>query len=44
MDKYQESLSNSAKDPVVGPFLADGGRKRSDGKVSYMEEGKKRLE
>lgn len=43
MDNYQESLASVSKDPVIGAFV-DNGRKRSDGRMVYMEEGKKRVE
>lgn len=43
MENYQESLAAVSKDPIMGVFV-EGAGKRGDGRVVYMEEGKKRQE
>jgi len=43
VENYQESLAKVAKDPIMGAFV-EGQGKRGDGRVVYMEEGKKRVE
>jgi len=40
---YQEALSSARKDPLIGHFVMDE-RGRSEGRLGYLEEGKKRIE
>ncbi len=40
---YQEALSSARKDPLFGHFVMHE-RGRSDGRLGYLEEGKKRIE
>lgn len=43
MEDYTDAMNKATKDPVVGK-LVQRERGMSDGRLSYMEEGKKRKE
>ncbi|KAF4549630.1 SacI-like domain-containing protein 1 [Elsinoe fawcettii] len=43
-EAYFTTLEKAAKDPVVGSMVTQHKRGRSDARVGYMEEGKKRIE
>ncbi|KAF2148698.1 hypothetical protein K461DRAFT_324192 [Myriangium duriaei CBS 260.36] len=43
-EAYQTTLDRVSKDPLVGALVAEHKRGRSDARVGYMEEGKKRIE
>ncbi|GAM89468.1 hypothetical protein ANO11243_075060 [Dothideomycetidae sp. 11243] len=43
-EAYHSTLDRVSKDPLVGVFVAAHKRGRSDARVGYMEEGKKRIE
>jgi len=43
-EAYQDTLERVAKDPVLGAFVKQHGRGRSDVRLGYLEEGKKRTE
>ncbi|KAK5139321.1 hypothetical protein LTR04_003688 [Oleoguttula sp. CCFEE 6159] len=43
-ESYQEALDRVHKDPVLGSIIGRHGRGRSDVKLGYLEEGKKRTE
>ncbi|KAF2402721.1 hypothetical protein EJ06DRAFT_505683 [Trichodelitschia bisporula] len=41
---YQEALNNVLQTPVIGPLLSRHERGKSDARLGFMEEGKKRIE
>jgi hypothetical protein len=41
---YQAALSNVTKNPIMASLVKSHERGRSEARVGYMEEGKKRLE
>jgi phosphatidylinositol 4-phosphatase len=41
---YQESLQHAMKTPVLGSFIKGHERGKSESRVGFMEEGKKRVE
>ena len=44
MDGYQEALNSVRTDPLLGPLVGRHERGKSDVRLSYLEEGKKRIE
>lgn len=43
-ESYQDTLERVSRDPLLGPLVAKHGRGKSDVRMGYMEEGKKRRE
>ena len=44
MDGYQEALASVRAGPLLGPLVGRHERGKSDVRLSYLEEGKKRIE
>ncbi|KAF2436756.1 hypothetical protein EJ08DRAFT_623053 [Tothia fuscella] len=43
-EAYEEALSQARQEPVIGSFVRTHERGRSDARLGFMEEGKKRIE
>ncbi|KAG9908299.1 hypothetical protein KCU98_g3118, partial [Aureobasidium melanogenum] len=44
LESYQENLERVSRDPLLGSMVSKHGRGKSDARLGYMEEGKKRRE
>lgn len=44
VEAYQDALSKSARDPVVGPLIRHERGRSHDVRLGYLEDGKKRIE
>jgi len=44
VDGIQDALAKVRNEPIIGPFVAKHGRGKSDARLVYLEEGKKRVE
>lgn len=43
-ENYQDALDRVTRDPVLGHLVSNHGRGKSDARLGYLEEGKKRRE
>ncbi|KAF4311695.1 putative phosphoinositide phosphatase protein [Botryosphaeria dothidea] len=44
IEGYQDAMTHASKDPLLGPLVARHERGKSDARLLYLEEGKKRIE